>query len=39
MIINEGEIYGVRSIKRFDGKTTVQVRITFPNLGLVISCL
>ena len=39
LIINGGEICGVRSTKRFDWKMSVKVPITFPNLRLAISCL
>ena len=39
LIINDGEICGVRSTKRFDWKMSVQVPITFPNSRLAISCL
>ena len=38
-IINEGEISGVRSTKRFDRKMFINVSITFPNLRLAISFL
>ena len=36
LIINEGEICGVRSSKRFNWKMSVQVSITFSNLGLTV---
>ena len=39
LIINEDEICGVRSIKRFDWKISDQVPINLPNLRLTISCL
>ena len=32
LIINEGEICGVKSTKRFDWKMSAKVPITFPNL-------
>ena len=35
-IINEGEIFDVRSTKRFDWKMSVQMPITFPNMRLAI---
>ena len=38
LIIKEGDIYGVRTMKRFDCKMFVQVSITFSNLRLAISC-
>ena len=38
-IINEGEIFDVKSAKRFDFKMFVQVEMTFPNLRLAIACL
>ena len=39
IIINKGEICGIRSTKRFDCKMLVQVSIAFSNLRLAISCL
>ena len=35
-LINEGEIFDVRSTKRFDWKMSVQMPITFPNMILAI---
>ena len=38
-MINEGEIFAVRSTKRFDWKMSVEVPINFPNMRLAVSCL
>ena len=36
LIINGGEIRGIRSTKRFDWKMSAQVPITFPNKRLAV---